>query len=370
MIPTKATAIGIIMAVVAGAFLSCAAAPSADAATTEREWWPLDTNITVDKSVSGSGTTKYVQIEEGEILTVNWLALNMTSQEWITICLYPNIPPLNWSNMTEGATCQITWNYHLSPPQTSWLRSGGHDVMKVNLFAGEAYGGTWTSVIINMTVTRDNYTAPSIESLEDEIAALQEQIDAIDISSLQQAISDLQAAQTSLNTQITSLRDLITALQAVVAQNGQNDAENMAELEGQITNLSDALKVLEHVGALNDAILEAEITLLTEKIANVNSTATNTTITIDNSTYIESDYNDSALWSKVNELEAAPPIVQVYNNTTQVHPATIVYQNRTTTQKEDAGAGIGLLAGFVSVLVAVIIVEWIIFVRVVRKGGS
>jgi hypothetical protein len=360
----KTIAIGIALTVLAGAFLTCTAIPSVDAGTTERDMWPLNANITVDVTPSG-GVSKYVQIEEGEILTVNWLAVNMTGQGAMYVTVYPSIPPLNWTNITQVGTTtyyQTIWTYHDTPPQSLWIRSGGRDVMKVNIQA-VIYSGTWTPITINMTVTRDSYTAPGINGLEDKIDALQKQLDALDINALRASIRDLQIAQSGLNTQMVSLRDAIAMLQVALDQNGQNDTT----LRSQITTLSETLKTLESLSAQNNETLTAEYTLLTEKIASINNTATNTTTIINNTEVVENPYNDTALWGEVNTIKATPPVTQ-YNNTTQVHPTT--YTTKTLSHKEEANIIPAIVAGIMSGVLTALIIGVIIYVWVRRRYGG
>ena len=358
----KAIAVGIALTVLAGAFLTCAAVLSADAATTERSWWPLNTNITVDSST----VTKYVRAGPGEIVTINWMSDNMTSAGGsVYISLKPMIPGLNWTNMTESnGMYSVQWDYHDGPPVCASFRSGGYDVAWLKFQPSWTAGYNWLPVTFNITVTRDDYSfGPDTKGLEDKIAALQKQLDDLDIDALRASINDLKTAQAALNADIKSLRDIISKLQTQVDEQAENDTALSNALASLNASVSESLRALEDASALNDAALDAEITLLDEKVGKLptNSTVTNTTVVVPN------DYNDTALRDEIAKLKAAPPVVQ-YNNTTQVHPAT--YTTKTVTQKNEVNTALAIVAGAVSGVLTALITGVIMYAWMRKRYGG
>jgi len=319
-----------------------AVVPSASAVS-DRVWLALGTDTNVS---AGTMITGFVNAVPGEVVTVNWKAGVMGSSYQLSIWFYPSIPAMNWSQFGGEAYNPMSFRYWSvfigSPPGAAWIRSGGFDVIYIQVSNGVSGAPT---VTFNVTVTQDNWT------YKQDLGAVDEKISALN---------------TTMQENFTAIRDAISGLRASLDSMNLSENADVVQLQDQLDALNASLvlseSALRALMDMNDtalrALIGADYANLTEQLQRVNVSVTNITNVTSNITE-RVEYNDSALWSEIGRLNATPPvtIVQVNNttvvnktevNTTEINPTTFVNRTETLSAGNNevvAGAVAGVATG-------------------------
>jgi prefoldin subunit 5 len=259
--------------------------PSASAAT-DRVWLTtgVDTNVSAGTMITG-----YVRAAPGEVVTVNWKAGIMGSSYQLSIWFYPSVPAMNWSQFGGEAYNPMSFRYWSvfagSPPGAAWIRSGGFDVIYIQVSNS---GSGAPTVTFNVTVTRDNWTTVlDPNGLDAKLAELNSTVSALQnyTASLNDTLGEM---GNSMLDNFTSLGDQLDVLNASLAQ---TEVLLRALMDMNDTALRNALDA-------DNASLHDNLQNLSEQLAALRSEVQNISFPV------AGQYNDTLLWKEISGINA------------------------------------------------------------------